>query len=29
MKIINIKKTDENAKIPTYGSVYACERKSQ
>lgn len=23
MKIINIKKTDENAKIPTYGSVYA------
>lgn len=22
MKIINIKKTDENAKIPTYGSVY-------
>ncbi len=23
MKIINIKKTDENAKIPAYGSVYA------
>lgn len=23
MKIINIKKIDENAKIPTYGSVYA------
>lgn len=23
MKIINIKKTDENAKFPTYGSVYA------
>lgn len=23
MKIINIEKTDENAKIPTYGSVYA------
>ena len=23
MKIINNKKTDENAKIPTYGSVYA------
>ena len=23
MKILNIKKTDENAKIPTYGSVYA------
>ena len=23
MKIINIKKTDETAKIPTYGSVYA------
>lgn len=23
MKIINIKKTNENAKIPTYGSVYA------
>jgi dUTP pyrophosphatase len=23
MKIINIKKTDENAKIPTYGSEYA------
>lgn len=23
MKIINIKKTDENAKIPTYGSIYA------
>ena len=23
MKIINVKKTDENAKIPTYGSVYA------
>lgn len=23
MKIINIKKTDENAKIPTYGSEFA------